>query len=263
MHIKVRIIFLFLILLKALYADAQEIFTPPIKPNTAFIDGEILTFQIRYGLIVGGLTTLSITEDDYNDKPVFHSLAIAQTTGLAEKLYGVVDVYESWFDKKTNMPYKEIRNIKEGHYKHYNEVTFDRGKNTINSKLSGVHEVPEKILDLSSALYYIRRIDFSKINEGDVIFVNMYFADEIFPFRLRYKGKEIIRTKFGKMSCLKISPVVEAGRMFKTQDDLTIWFTDDGNYLPVLVRMEIRVVGAVILKLIKYQNIVNPLILQK
>lgn len=260
---KVRIFFFFLIFVKGFYVDAQEIFTPPIKPNTAFIDGEILTFQIRYGLIVGGTTTLSIIEELYNNKPVFHSLAIGQTTGLAEKLYGVVDVYESWFDKVTNLPYKEIRNIKEGHYKNYNEVIFDRKKHTVKSKLSGVHDVPEKILDLSSTLYYIRRIDFSKINEGDVIFVNMYFSDEIFPFRLRYGGKEIIRTKFGKISCLKISPVVEVGRMFKTPDDVTIWFTDDDNYIPVLVRMDIRVVGAVMLKLVKYQNIANPSIFEK
>jgi hypothetical protein len=260
---KVRIIVLFVLLLKAFYVDAQEIFTPPVKPDTAFLVGENLTFQIRYGFIVGGTTTLSLTEEVYNEKPVFHALAIGQTTGVAEKLYGVKDIYESWFDKETNLPFKQVRNIKEGHYVQYNEVTYNRENNTVNSKLSGVHDVPGKILDLSSAFYYIRRIDFSNINIGDVIFVNMYFSDEIFPFRLRYKGKETIRTKFGKISCLKISPVVEAGRMFKTQDDVTIWFTDDGNHLPVLVRMDLRVVGAVLLKLIKYENIANPLILQK
>ena len=91
----------------------------------------------------------------------------------------------------------------------------------------------------------------------------MYFADEIFPFHLRFMGKETIRTKFGKISCLKISPVVAVGRMFKKQDDLTIWFTDDDNCLPVLIRMDIRIVGAVYLKLIKYENIANPLIIQK
>lgn len=260
---KVRIILFFILFLKAVCVDAQEIYNPPVQPNTAFIPGENLTFQIRYGFIVGGTTTLSIREEVYNEKPVIHAVAIGQTTGMAEKLYGVKDIYESWFDKETNLPYKQIRNIREGRYRQYNEVTYDRGNNTVNSRLSGVHEVPDKILDLSSVFYYIRRIDFTKINEGDVIFVNLFFSDEIFPFRLRYRGKETIRTKFGKISCLKISPVVEVGRMFKTQDDLTIWFTDDGNYLPILVRMDIRVVGAVLLKLIKYQNIANPLIFQK
>lgn len=259
---KVCISLLFIFLLQTMYVDGQEIFNPPIKPNTAFIAGETITYQIRYGFIVGGITTLSLTEEVYRKKSVFHAMAIGETTGMAEKIYGVKDIYESWFDKETNLPYKQIRNIKEGHYTLFNEVTYNRKNNTVKSKLSGVHSVPENILDLSSTFYYIRRIDFSKINEGDVVSVNMYFADEIFPFRLRYMGKETIRTKFGKISCLKISPVVEVGRMFKNDDDLTIWFTDDDNRLPVMVRMDIRIVGAVFLKLIGYENTANPLVFQ-
>ena len=88
------------------------------------------------------------------------------------------------------------------------------------------------------------------------------FADEIFPFRLRYSGKENVKTKFGSINCIKISPVVEVGRMFKKDDDLTIWFTDDDNRLPVMVRMDIRIVGAVFLKLIGYENTASPIVFQ-
>jgi hypothetical protein len=260
---KVRNCLLFILFLKALNLDAQEIFTPPIKSNTAFAAGEILTYQMRFGLVVGGTTTLSLTDTVYKEKMVFHALAIGQSTGITNIIYEVKDIYESWFDKETNLPFKQVRNIKEGSYKQYNEVTYNRKNNTVKSKLSGVHNVPEKILDLSSTFYYLRRIDFSKLNEGAVVFVNMYFSDEVFPFRLRYMGKETIRTKFGKISCLKICPVVEVGRMFKKQDDLTIWFTDDDNCLPVLVRMDIRDLGNVILKLVKYENTLNPFIIQK
>jgi len=252
-----------LLFLKALCIDAQDIFTPPLKPNTAFKNGENLTYQIRYGFIVGGITTLSLTDTVYNREKVFHAVAVGQTTGMANTIYNVRDVYESWFDPETNLPYKQIRDIKEGRYTRYNEVVYNRKNNTVNSKLSGVHNVPEKILDLTSTFYYLRRVDFSKMNEGDVILVNMYFADEITPFRLRYCGKETIRTKVGKILCYKISPVVEVGRMFKKKDDLTIWFSTDGNCLPVLVRMDIRVVGAVILKLIKAENTVNPVLIQE
>jgi len=248
-----------MLLLLAMYTDAKEIFNPTLYPNTAYKVGENLTYQIRYGFMVGGTTTLSLNEGVYNDKLVYHALAVGQTTGMADNIYGVKDTYESWFDKETNLPYKQIRKIKEGRYTSNNEVTFNRENNTVNSKLSGIHRVPEKILDLSSTFYYIRRLDFSKVNIDDVFSVNMYFSDEIFPFRLMYKGKETIKTKFGNISCIKICPVVEPGRMFKSKDDLTIWFTDDGNRLPVLVRMDIRIVGSVYLKLIEYQNAANPM----
>lgn len=255
----VRTSLIFITLLLSLLVNSQEITTPPVKPNTAFKAGENLTFQIRYGLVVAGITTLSLTEEVYNEKKVFHATLLGQTTGLADKIYGVKDIYESWFDKKTNLPYKQIRNISEGRYRKYNEVTYNRADNTIHSKLSGKHKVPAKILDLSSTFYYIRRVDFSTLNEGNVIFLNMYFSDEIYPFRFIYKGKETIRTKFGKISCIKICPIVEVGRIFKTPDDLTIWFTDDENRLPILVKMDIRVVGAVLLKLVHYENILNPM----
>ena len=261
MKIHSYFLFLFFILVQAV--NSQEKINPPVKSDTAFITGENLTFQIRYGFITAGTTQLSLTDTVYQNKLVFHSLTVAQTAGLADKIYGVKDVYESWFDKETNLPYKQISNIKEGHYTKYNEVTYDRRNNTVHSKLSGIHEVPRKILDLSSVLYYIRRIDFSKVNVGDTILLNMYFADEIFPFRFIYMEKETIRTKFGKINCFKINPVVEVGRMFKRSDDLTIWLTDDSNRIPVLIRMDIRIVGIVNLKLVKYEHTANPLAFQE
>lgn len=256
---KVLRYFFFLLLMNALSAFANEPFTPQIKTNTAFKAGENLTYQIRYGIIEAGIATLSLTEEEYNGKTVFYARTLARTTGLADKIYGIKDIYESWFDKKTNLPYKQIRDISEGRYKKYNEVTFNRRNNTVNSKISGVHRVPAKILDLTSTFYYIRRIDFSKVKTGDVLFVNMYFSDEVSPFYFIYKGKETIKTKFGKMTCLKICPVVEVGRIFSSPNDLSVWFTDDDNCLPVLVQMDVRLVGSVMLKLTQYENIVKPL----
>ncbi len=259
----VRTCCLFLLLQLTLSVNAQEIFNPPVKHNNAFKAGELLIFQIKYGFISAGITTLKLSEESYNRKPVFHSSTVVQTIGLADQIYGVKDIYESWFDQETNLPYRQVSNVKEGRYTRYNEVTYNREDNSVHSKLSGKHVVPEKILDLSSTLYYIRRVDFSKVIENEVVWVNMYFSDEIFPFRFIYQGKETIKTNFGKINCLKISPVVEVGRIFKRNDDLTVWFTDDANCLPVLISLNIRVVGNINLKLTKYENTANPVMFQE
>jgi len=259
---KAHICCLFILTLLSARVNAQDSLTPPVVPNAAFQAGEILTYQIKYGFIVGGITTLSLTEDTYNAKSVFHVTAIGETTGMAEMIYGVKDIYESWFDKTSNLSYKQIRNIKEGSYTQYNEVTYNRKNNTVNSKLSGIHQVPAKILDLATALYYIRRIDFSKVNLNEVILVNIYFADDIFPFYLRFNGNETIRTKFGKIDCHKISPIVEVGRMFKTSEDVNIWLTNDTNCIPVLIVMDVRLVGKINLKLVSCENAVNPTMFQ-
>lgn len=234
-------------------------FEPMPMPGNSFRSGENLYYQLRYGYMTGGVVQLSLT-DVYQDKMMmFHAVGICQTSGLADKIYGVKDIYESWFDKKTGLPYKQVRNIREGRYKWFNEVTYNRQNNTVNSKRSGVHQTPANIMDVLSMLYYIRRIDYSKLKDGDVMTIKVYFADEISPFKLRYRGIETIDTKYGKVRCHRISPVVEVGRMFKSPDDLAFWVSDDGNYIPVKVRMNIRIVGAVNMELTNYSNIKFPL----
>jgi len=251
---------LFLFLFSAFFAAAQVIVNPPLKQTTPFSAGETLSYQVRYGFIVGGTSTFTLKEELFHHKLVYHARAVGQSTGIANTIYGVKDVYESWFDKETTLPYRQIRNIKEGHYTHYNEVTYNRKNNTVKSQLTGIHKVPEKLLDLCSLFYYIRRINFSKLKVDDIVLVNMYFADEVFPSYLRFLGKETIKTKGGKVSCYKVSPVVEVGRMFKSENDLTIWYTDDDKCLPVLVRLELRLVGAVQLKLFKYEHVTDSLL---
>lgn len=257
-----KLFFLTIIFLIVINTEAQKVVIPVFKRDTAFSAGENLTYQIRYGILVAGKTRFTLTDTTFQGKRAYYALAIGETTGLADKLYSVKDIYESWFNKKTSLPYRQIRNISEGKYDLYNEVTYNRINNTVTSKLSGVHPVPAKILDLASSFYYLRRLDFSTINEGDTISFNMYFADAIYPFQFRYLGKETVKTKFGKINCLKISPIVEVGRMFKKPDDVMIWFTGDKNCLPVAIRMNIRNVGTVHLKLIDFENISNLLIIE-
>jgi hypothetical protein len=49
-----------------------------------------------------------------------------------------------------------------------------------------------------------------------------FWDDEIYPFHLRYKGKEVIKTKYGKIRCHRFDPIVEPGRVFKSEDDMSL-----------------------------------------
>jgi hypothetical protein len=239
--------------------NAQTYQPVKILPNTFFKDSELLTYQLRYGFIIGGKVSLEVRETNSS----YHLVGTAVTTGLADKLFSVKDIYESFFLKESGLPVFAIQNVKEGKsYKYYNEVKYNHSDNTVSSTKSGIHEVPVNTLDMMSVFYYIRRMDFTDAKEGDIFKINTYFSDKLFPFELRYKGRETINTDFGKIRCLKFAPIVEPGRVFKSKDDMHIWYTDDENRIPILISMEM-LVGHVNCELTSFKNLKKQPVFKK
>jgi hypothetical protein len=223
-----------------------------------FKAGEELTYSMSYGFIHGGNANIVLKMAEHERKKVYHARVTAKSVGITDKLFKIEDIYESYFDMQTGLPYKSIRNISEGSYKDYNEVTFARKDCTVYSQKSGIHKVPPDILDIVSSLFYLRNMSLDKLKKGDVIEFVTFFGDEIFPFPLRYRGKEIVKTKLGKQECYRFDPVVEVGRVFESEDDMTLWVTADQNQLPYRVRMDM-IVGAVYCDLVEHKNLVTAL----
>lgn len=233
------------------YDDEQT--DSPYKP------GENLTYLIHYGFINGGKAFLNIKNDRILDKRAYHVKIQARTTGIADALYRVRDTYESYIDPSTDLPVKAIRDISEGRYKRYNEVLFDHESRTdsslIYSQTSGLQVVPKEIHDILSGFFYMRKYYITdSLNKEDTIHIKTYFTDELFPLIIRYMGTETIRTKLGKVECYRFDPVTEVGRLFKTKNDMSVWFSKDKNFLPVRIRFDIYV-GSVKVDLIEYTGI--------
>jgi len=93
--------------------------------NQPYLPGEKINYQIRYGVVNGGIATLEIKDGYWDGVPVWHAIVSGQTTGFADALYKVRDIYESYIDPSTDLPLFSIRNVSEGKYRKYNEVVFD------------------------------------------------------------------------------------------------------------------------------------------
>jgi hypothetical protein len=224
--------------------------------SSGYKQGEELVYMLSYGFIHGGNASIKLGMTEYQNKKVFHAKLVAKTIGITDKIFRIEDIYESYFDTNTCLPYKSVRNIREGNYKYYDEVIFMQRDCTIYSQKSGKLKVPPNILDIVSSLFYLRRMNIEKFKKNEVITFVTYFGDEIFPFPLRFRGKEIIKTKLGLIECYRFDPVVEVGRIFESEDDMTFWITADKNQIPIKIRMEL-VVGAVYCDLIEYKNILQ------
>lgn len=252
-------IFILLTVLITVFAFKDD--TPPKLKHTnhrAFQDGEHLTYSVAFSIFSAGIANLTVNDTILDNQKLLHLDMKGATTGLADIIYKVRDRYESFIDSETDMPVKAVRDIREGGYKYYNEVLFNRDSSTVLSQRSGVKPVPENTLDILSAFYYARNHYFNdSLKMGEVISFMTYFSDEQFPFRMKYEGVEIVKTKIGKVECYKFAPITEIGRSFESNDDMNLWISKDDNRIPVKIKFEL-VVGSFTCVLQNYSGLKYP-----
>jgi hypothetical protein len=107
-----------------------------------------------------------------------------------------------------------------------------------------------------SAFYAARNLDFSSAKEGDVFTVNSIVDKELWPLKMRYVGKETIACDIGTFKCIKFRPIVQKGRIFKHEEDLNVWITDDKNHVPIRAEAKL-LIGSVRLDITGTKNLAN------
>ncbi len=213
----------------------------------AYGDGEWFKFRVHYGVVTAGYATLEVNNAILNGKEVFHVSGEGKTTGISRWFFGVEDYYQSYIDKKNDVPYRFIRKIDEGGYTKDIQIDFNHETRTalVHNKEQGSKDwvtFSKDAQDMVSAFYYLRNnLNVKTIKEGDTVDMDMFFDKKSYRFRLKFLGREVLRTKFGKINTLIFRPYVEAGRVFKEKESLTVWVTDDDNKIPLLIKADLAV----------------------
>ncbi|MGJ8548190.1 DUF3108 domain-containing protein [Winogradskyella wichelsiae] len=234
------------------------------EKTSAFQGGEWFKFEMSYsGFLKAGNATLSVNETNLRGKPVYHVVGKGWTTGAIKWFFKVKDRYESYFDKVTGVPYKFIRKIDEGGHTKDIEINFDHDsklaqvKNLKKNEISTV-SIAQDVQDMVSMYYHLRnKIDIPSLKVGDEIKTNMFFDEENYGFKIKYLGKEIIKTEFGKVKALKFRPYVMAGRVFKEEESLTLWVSEDKNKIPLKIKADLAV-GSLRAELVAFKGLKHP-----
>ena len=239
--------------------------TTTAQKQSAFKDGEWFKFKMSYsGWLKAGEATLDVKEKKFKGKPVYHVVGKGWTTGAIKWFFKVKDRYESYFDTETGLPYKAIRKIDEGGHTKDIEIAFDHNlkkaevTNKKHKRVSTI-DIESEVQDMVSAFYYLRNnYDTEKIKKGDVVMLNMFFDEENYPFKLKYLGKETIRTTVNgskiRVKTLKFRPYVMAGRVFKEEESLTLWVSADDNKIPLKIKADLAV-GSLRADLVQYKGL--------
>jgi hypothetical protein len=231
------------------------------KKDPVFKNGEWLRYKMSYsGWMRAGTAVLKLEEKELHGKKVYHATGTGWTSGVIKWFFKVDDTYESYFDKKIVIPYFFKRKIDEGGYKKNRNTTFNY---TTNEAL--VEDFIKKkdtlitfsdVQDMLSSFYYLRNQNVDTLKKGEEIRIDMFLDSQIYPFKLRFLGKETLKTKVGKVKTLKFRPLVQAGRIFKAQESVTIWITADKNKIPIKMNANLSV-GSLRADLEAYKGLAN------
>lgn len=225
-----------------------------------FKKGEQIKYLVHYGVVDAGEATLTVKRQDttIDNKPVYHMVGEGKTLSVFEWFYKVRDVYQTYMDEDTYEPRKFVRRVNEGGYIINRDYHFVPEEKKVNTKQKGSLKTPKDVQDMLSSFYYLRTLDFSDAKKGQVYKINSFMDYKMYPFYVKYMGKETVKVKKGKYKCIKFVPVVQKGRVFKSEEDLEIWVSDDKNKVPILVKANLFV-GSAKAELIEHKNLVEPL----
>ena len=239
--------------------ETQETPTYRTINHNAFKNGEKLEYRLHYGVINAGTAQLEVKllDKKFAGRTVYHIVGSGKTKGAFDWIFKVRDNYETYLDVDGVFPWLFVRNTDEGGYKINQTYKFSPLKNKVDNGEGKKFETPNGIQDMLSSFYYARSIDYSKAKIGEAFTIWSFVDDEIWPLKIRYMGKDEIKVSGKKYKAMKFHPVVQEGRLFEHEEDVTVWISDDENKIPLLAQGKV-LVGSIKMELINAVGLANP-----
>lgn len=238
--------------------------------NTAFGDGEVITYTVHYNWgpvwVNAGQVDFKAKLEKKGDRQLWHLTSSGKTFTSYDMLFKVRDYYETWLDPATFQSAGFKRLVYEGGYTLINTLNFDYSKKKIYSSTKSNNnpvrfdtlQINQCAFDMLAAVYFTRTLNFSQIPMYQKQQVSVIIDDHVYDIWVRPMAKEVVENNDGKKyNCIKISAKMVEGTIFKGDEDVLVWITDDENRIPVYIEAKI-LVGTIKAYLHEAKGLRNP-----
>ncbi|MDO1451121.1 DUF3108 domain-containing protein [Rhodocytophaga aerolata] len=232
--------------------------------NDSFTAGEELRYRVHYGFVnIGeGIVEVSPSLVKVNNRSCYQVSVYGRTSGAFDLGYKVRDTWQSYIDTSALIPQQFYMNIEENTYRKETTVFFDHLQKQLQSREKSQKTkqftIPENVQDLISGYFFLRTIDFNKLPEGAIIHIDAFFDDQLYAVKVRYRGKGEVKTKFGKIKAIGLTPLMPANGLFKDENAIKVWISNDKNKIPVKVEADMFI-GAIELELKNFKGLKQKL----
>jgi hypothetical protein len=236
-------------------------------PQHSFGRGEVIKYTVHYGVINGGEATVETGNslERVNDRPCYKATVSGRTTGSFDFFLRIRDQWRAYIDTTSILPLRSHRDIAEKNYRKKETIYFDHIHD-----VAEVHDhdkekptrttvkIANNSVDLVSGFYYLRTLNFERMRIGEVVKVPGFLEGENFMLDVVFKGRETVQTKAGTVRAFKLVPRMPDNKLFRGENSISVYFSDDRNKIPVLFQAEMFV-GTVKVDMVKYQGLKSPL----
>jgi hypothetical protein len=239
-----RVFFFIILFFLSASLSGQQIGTDEFR-NDTFTLGEELTYKATFlGLHAGEAITR--VDKEYHKilgRSCYKIDVYGSTSDWVSWVTRVKDNWGSYMDTTQFLTRAAYRKIREGRYRKDEWVTFDQDERkasvqVVDKKSNKYGEAKqynllENATDMVGGFMYLRFFDFEHTKKGDTLKIKGFFEDKNYTLKILYKGKDIIKTKIGKIPCHVLVPVMPDNELFDGENSVTIWISDDKNKIPV------------------------------
>lgn len=243
--------------------------TPPCTlTNKAYQPGEKMVFKFYYNWKVlwlsAGEMVFKVDHTRLEGDTALHLRVDGATYKSYEWFYKVRDIYESYIDPETMLPYRFARDVNEGGFIIKEQYDFGEKREKVFTKnfkkqpvAKDTFDIHSCVHDVVSAIYYARNIDYSRYDVGDKIPIDVFIDRKVYSLYIRYMGRSKVETKLGTFDTYILKPLLVDNDYFDGGEEMTLYVTADKNRLPVRIESPLTV-GTVKVDLISFGGLRHP-----
>ncbi len=226
-------------------------------PNAAFIGGEYLRFDVKYGFVTAGEARMIVTDTIYAGRKCHRVEFTLNTKPFFDTFFKIRDRYLTYIDSAGLFPWRFEQHIREGGFTRDFTADFDQVHH-IATTSDGKFPIPSYVHDMMSALYYARTIDYTGFTVGQKLHLQNFYKDSTYDLDVKFRGRQEADVDAGKFNCIIIEPLAKEGGLFKSDGRVYVWMSDDDRKIPVNVSTKIAI-GSIESELVEYIGIAGPL----
>jgi hypothetical protein len=235
-------------------------FTSLAQENVIFQGNEQLKYRIHIGFIEAATALIKSSPGVYNinNRTGRKVEIIGETVSWLKYFSKVEDYWSAYLDVNSLMPIKTEMRKREGRYRKEEQVYFfqESGQAKIhspqNTPTDKILSINPSTLDLIGGYFFLRDKALSSMTPGQKLSAKILVDGVIYDIWFIVKGFDTITTDLGKVKCIRTALVLPKNKLFKDEDAIKLWITQDKYQVPFKMEVNLKI-GSLSIDLTDYK----------